>query len=648
MSDLQEKEYRVKYFPPNDFACGLKIEKIEQIYKNKDLQIIHDINDAIEFYNLYLYFHNDDLIWKKWSKQQVDVFKSFTEELKIKTFKYIVSLNDTSFLSSMDIIEFNYIDDFINLIQQCNFKNISAKAISAILEKDNSFIYHALKNEKFVNHYGDVIKQYLIKNKSAELIIEAEDSKHNDTIAKSYIPKCLSEEERNFIIENYINSDNVNQNYLNILISIPFEKKLPVPLIVSAQKKLKKCEEELLSSAGKICTFTLHFEKDQKEKVIISNQPTLTTDISYSLDWINDNLSYGSILYNFVDMFSFVDGQYRIITMNKPIDSGLIESLSMLKNNKLYHKNIIFDYFNGLLNNELNLYRTVLLNKGIHLETMIESFFSEIFPKNYNVPKITTHLSTENKSYLEKCHELVTNFDIICKQFYHFSKYKTIDKELLQADNTPVKIENIPSLVKNKYAHGCENNFKGMIFNLFSNQCPLNYISSRNIQYECFYDLLQKETVYKSDYPEYEHRVIDELAKWDLIEIARDGKLSIKIQNRVLILRELYRNEFLNFNRFDDEMRNEILEIQKLGLIQFENTLLSEQEAAYFNYFLNETYPNGPKLRNKYAHGIEYLENDEKVHYNNYIILLRLIILLVLKINDDVCLYNKIEHDEIK
>ena len=81
------KEYRVKYFPPNDFACGLKIEKIEQIYKNKDLQIIHDINDAIEFYNLYLYFHNDDLIWKKWSKQQVDVFKSFTEELKTESFK---------------------------------------------------------------------------------------------------------------------------------------------------------------------------------------------------------------------------------------------------------------------------------------------------------------------------------------------------------------------------------------------------------------------------------------------------------------------------------------------------------------------------------------------------------------------------------
>ena len=58
MPESDEREFRIKYFPPNDFACGLKIEKIEQIYKNKDLQIIHDINDAIEFYNLYLYFHS--------------------------------------------------------------------------------------------------------------------------------------------------------------------------------------------------------------------------------------------------------------------------------------------------------------------------------------------------------------------------------------------------------------------------------------------------------------------------------------------------------------------------------------------------------------------------------------------------------------
>ena len=183
-----------------------------------------------------------------------------------------------------------------------------------------------------------------------------------------------------------------------------------------------------------------------------------------------------------------------------------------------------------------------------------------------------------------------------------------------------------------------------MVYNLFSNQCLLNYISSRKIQSECFYDLLQKETVYKSDYPEYEHRVIEELAKWNLINIDVDGKLSIKNHNRVLVLRVLYRNEFLNFNRFDDEMKSEILEMQKLELIEFENTLLSEQESAYINYYLNETFPNGPKLRNKYAHGIEYLEDDEKVHYNNYIILLRLLILLVLKINDDVCLYHQVEN----
>ena len=57
-----------------------------------------------------------------------------------------------------------------------------------------------------------------------------------------------------------------------------------------------------------------------------------------------------------------------------------------------------------------------------------------------------------------------------------------------------------------------------------------------------------------------------------------------------------------------------------------------------FNYYLNnKRYSNGPSLRNNYAHGkLNYLNEEE--HYNNYIILLRVIIMIILKINEDFCL----------
>ena len=632
---------RTKYYPPSDLACGFNVENIERLYDSQKTEV-DDINEALEFYNLYLYFNDKKTIWKRWTNDQVNKYKEFSEVLKNSVFKYIASLDDSSFIAGMENIEAEYIDDLIKVLQQAtNFSNISNKAITAILEKSEIFIYHAIKNEKFVNYYGDVIKKYLISKGAAEIIISSEDSKNNNTVTRTFIPKCLTEEERNSIIEKYINSPVINPNYLDLLISVPFEKKIPLPLIVAAKNKLDEYEKKILSSTGKSLSFSLHFEKGQKEKVIITNphHNILSLDISYSLDWISNNLNYGSILHNFIDMFGFVDNQYRIINMNKHIDAGIIDSLTMLKNSKVYQKNMIFDFYEGLLNNELFAYRNILLNKGIFLEKMAEAFFSDFLVTEYNFPTITTHLSIDNKSYLEKCYELVTNLDIICKQFFHFATYKTIDKNLLQADNKPVKIECIPSLVKNKYVQGNGVIYHGIVYALFSNQCLLNYIPSKKVQYECFFDLLQNETVSKSDYPEYEHQIIEELVKWDLIAINKKDYISIKNQNRVMVLRDLYRNEFINFNRFDEETKNEILEMNNLGLVVFEDNLLSHQESAYFNYYLNDTYPNGPKLRNRYVHGIEYLESDEKVHLSNYIIILRLLILLILKINDDVCLF---------
>ena len=148
------------------------------------------------------------------------------------------------------------------------------------------------------------------------------------------------------------------------------------------------------------------------------------------------------------------------------------------------------------------------------------------------------------------------------------------------------------------------------------------------------------ENIFKSGYPEYEYCILEELEKWDLIKIEKTGQIIINNINRLLILKDIYDNQFVNFNRFDEKMKNEMIEMEKLGLIEFVDTLLSRQESAYLNFYLNETYPNGPKLRNKYVHGIEYLEEDENVHFNNYIILLRLLIMLTLKINDDICLYR--------
>lgn len=75
------------------------------------------------------------------------------------------------------------------------------------------------------------------------------------------------------------------------------------------------------------------------------------------------------------------------------------------------------------------------------------------------------------------------------------------------------------------------------------------------------------------------------------------------------------------------------------GWVTRGSSLLTEAEGKYFNYFLNGVdFSNGPQLRNKYLHGSQANSYGEDTHYTTYITLLRLIVALVIKMNDDFCL----------
>ena len=63
-------------------------------------------------------------------------------------------------------------------------------------------------------------------------------------------------------------------------------------------------------------------------------------------------------------------------------------------------------------------------------------------------------------------------------------------------------------------------------------------------------------------------------------------------------------------------------------------------------YYLNKSeFNNGLDLRNKYIHGTQPSSDDaEEKHRYNYMIFLKLFILLIIKINDDLCIYNSKEY----
>jgi hypothetical protein len=80
-----------------------------------------------------------------------------------------------------------------------------------------------------------------------------------------------------------------------------------------------------------------------------------------------------------------------------------------------------------------------------------------------------------------------------------------------------------------------------------------------------------------------------------------------------------------------------IEELSSQNLVDYESSLFSKNEQDYFDYYLNKSkFTNGHDIRNRYLHGTN--TNDERQYEIDYHIILKLFAIIVIKINDDLCI----------
>ena len=121
--------------------------------------------------------------------------------------------------------------------------------------------------------------------------------------------------------------------------------------------------------------------------------------------------------------------------------------------------------------------------------------------------------------------------------------------------------------------------------------------------------------------------------------LALDADQNIIFSDEILgLLYDLYENEFL----CAEYMTNYLSELKTLrdkGMICYGSSLIAIPEQEYFNYiFNNANYDNSKDLRNKYAHGNQTSKEDEMSR--DYIIMLMMMVLIILKINEEFCLLS--------
>ena len=637
---------RIKFYSKGDMAGGGYLLKAEPILKSEIKPVYEDINDVLELHNIKQYFDNEVYL-KKWTQNTILEFKQRVVEYGKIVGEFMSKINDDNFIFYYEQLPYKYIDSFFELVNNHKvYKRISAKNFALILSKKAHEIRNILIYKNIVNHYNIILREFLLTySKSAELLLSIYEKKKDFYHKEMFLPQSLTKQDKENIISNYLDFDDANFNYIQLIQNSRTQKdfaisdKTRLKAKRKDEEKTKKIFEEIGDAAIRYGTSISFAEKETKIKQVNSDNGTI--NYVYSLDFIKEYNDTYSLFQNFHLLFEYIDPQGIINLISKKSQIGVVESLFSNFSKNDYATGTSFKFFEMGSHCQIVGYSSVV-NKhlGNSLENILQLVFTTIFQEKYNFANnARISFSLADNSYLEKVRLLAPEFESVLKQYKLFVQENEIDFELLQISSAPCSIKDIPSLIQNKYIYLNEKNKEAVeCSNLFfSDQTLLTYVQPyEKKDYRSFFDLLVNEQVSIDNYEEYQKSDLNYFIDKGLIFIDESGFIQITNFERTLILKDLYENEVASFYYYPTAFQEEAKKMTEQNMIFFESSLFSKPEQDYFNYYLNKSeFTNGLELRNHYLHGTQ--ANPEKTgeHEYAYFTYLKLLVLTLLKIEND-------------
>lgn len=636
-------DLRVKYYSTNDLSAGFYLKRIEDIICNfvveKKRVDINDINEIIELYNIQQFFHNR-IYSIHWTKQQLNDYSEIVSDFSKVIGKFFSRINIDTIESMFDTIYYDYRNDFWKLIEKYKvYDKISVEQFRKIILNKHFILNDVLKCKNIVKKFSDEIITYMEKNPfCAEIILSYYLEKHDRNIESLYFPVELSNEKKTLILDKYIASNSSNINYLKLIFESNSTNNLRLPDRLKLKAKRKYDEErETLFKEGTGFEYgaKVSFSNKIDEEFKFETDDNRILSVLYSAKWIKENLDYPTLLNNFIYLFGYTDLQFRSLHVSRESQMSIIEKVLGIKGRKEYPTGIAFQQIQMLAQLQMIGYCNELEKYNIFLEDIIEWFFCNYLEEEFNVKGFCFNKSSHTVSYLEKCRNIAAEFDNILKRFKIYCEDGEIDDELLHISTEHIFIKDIPSMLSNKYIYPCGNDYQTISNLLFSDQSIIHYLPKLSNNYNSFYCLLEKENVYYDMFEDYQIPSIDWLIDHNIIKIDNKKRI-MPYWEKIKILNELYQHDVVCFS-YMKKYQSIIMELNKMGLVQFSSSLFSRPEQDYYNYLFNKSeFDNGLDIRNSYTHGTQRV--DENQNKQDYFIFLRIMILIVIKINEEFCL----------
>lgn len=632
----------LKFYGLNDHATYMSGARITELVDAFDkTKTDHTINEIIQLYNLSLFIKNE-VYPKDVTEQQKNKIKSLTPDLKRIISAFFGSLNSQNFSSTIKDVSLEYHKYLLELLASHKvYEKVTAENFLKVAKTNHVSLRTILTQEKIVKTYDTSIKSSLMTNShSADYLIQA--NLLGNEREKIHFPSSFTKDDAHVLIERYIDSEDANPNFLELIASSGENAQIGIDakLILKAKRKHTKWTDEFFknNNNGIEMGCEVSITKNQTEEIEATIDGYITK-LSFSREWLEHTLDYPSLLNNFIHLFGFTDSRMMLSLASYQSEQSTLEGVFTTRGKKDYPTNEVFKHKEQCSFLETAIYEGFLKHNDISLEDVIAWFFTDYLKNEFKVDGFEFSASTKSSTYLEKSRHLFSEMESAVKQFrLYVEEDGEIDPELLSITSGAVSYKGLPSLLDGKYLYLTQDqSIRDIQYLLFSDQSSVSYIDD-TLKGDTFLKLLVHNEISYDNFHDHQKPTIDFLLSQGIIENVGQ-KLSFGNESQIIILKHIHEQESVNYYHYSDQMRTEADVMVAKGWLKKVSSLLSSAEASYFNYYLNKSeFSNGPDLRNTYLHGTQMRAVDHEEHYATYITALKLMIILVIKINDEFCL----------
>lgn len=643
MSEIDEAVRRVRFFSVHDLAAGWYVDRVAELAEQFDpANAPMAIGDLLELHNVQRYLEHD-LLPRRYTDTERAQAKARIPQIRSAVARFFSFVDDTNCGTLIADIDHDYHADLLELLGRNKaFERCAPDVMLPTLDRVGLRLGEMLASKKVVDAYDKEIRHKLRASpQNAEHLVRK--YLQNDVSEEIHLPASFTPHDARELLEGYVDSPDANPNYVGLIETAQTSPVTGIDAKLKLRAKRRNAEmtQKFFEETTGIktgCEVGVSGTQVEAVKFAMDESEGLVARYTYSRRWLDQTCDNPSILNNFQHLFEFADHHTLLTLPAYPSNLGVVERFMMTTGKTSYHIGAAFRAIDMSTLLQTRLYQHYLATKDIDLEDVIAWFFEQYLPEEFGALNFSFTPSDRGTSYLQKVRHLFAEMESVATQFSLFVQNGELDRDLLAMTSDQVRYKRLPSLVVGKYVYQSDGDeIAGVLHALFSDQSTLTYIDE-GLQAADAVTLVIENQVAYTDFHDYQLPAIDYLIELGLL-VNTGTRVRIAKAEQILVLKSLFTTQAASYYHLSDAGRAAVDAMVAKGWVTRGASLLTAAEGKYFNYFLNKVdFSNGPELRNKYLHGSQANFDGEDAHFQTYITALRLIVALVIKMNDDFCL----------